>query len=221
MIPMNTRRKCVIVGSGGHARVLAECLLMQQTYEIIGFLDTDSERRGMRFFGIEVLGGEELMPTLLAEGVRTAVIGVGGIGDNTPREKVFSKLLTAGFEIAGVVHPSAQISSFASVEASAQVLAGTHLGPASSIGRGAIINTGAIVEHDCRVGDFTHVASGAILGGNVMLGDYAHIGSGAVVLQSLFIGDGAIIGSGAVVTRDVPPGDVVAGVPAKRLNKTQ
>ena len=221
MLPMSAQKKCLIIGSGGHAKVLADALLLGDTYETVGFLDRDPARQGMKFLGIEVLGGEELIPKLLAQGVHTAVIGVGGIGDNIPRERVFSKTLAAGFDIVGVVHPSALISAFASVEASAQILAGAHIGPSSSIGRGTIINTGVLVEHDCRVGDFTHIASGAILGGNVTLGAHVHIGSGAVVLQSLSVGDGAIVGSGAVVTRDVPPGDIVVGVPAKRLIKTK
>lgn len=45
----------------------------------------------------------------------------------------------------------------------------------------------------------------------------ASIGSGAVILGGVTIGAGALVGAGAVVTRDVPPGDVVAGNPARYM----
>jgi len=48
----------------------------------------------------------------------------------------------------------------------------------------------------------------------------ASIGSGATVLCGLTIGEGATVGAGSVVTKDVPPGAVVAGNPARVLRTT-
>ena len=214
---MKTLQKCVIIGSGGHARSALDALLASGLYDVVGFIDVDPDMKGRSCLGVEVLGGEEQHSRLLASGVHTAVIGVGGIGDNTARERVFIKTAASGFQIVGVVHPSAVISPYASVDPTAQILAGAYIGPVSSVGLGAIINTGAIVEHDCRIGDFAHLASGAILGGGVTIGHHAHLGSGAIVRQSLSVGDSAIIGAGAVVTKNVSHGDVVVGIPAKRL----
>ena len=216
---MRIRQKCVIIGSGGHARSILDALLASGLHDVLGFIDVDPVRKGMTFLGVEVLGGNEQLPLLLESGVHTAVIGVGGIGDNTARERVFIKTAASGFRIEGVVHPSAVISPYASVDPTAQILAGACMGPLSSVARGAIINTGAIVEHDCLIGEFAHLASGAILGGGVTIGHHAHLGSGAIVRQSLVVGDSAIIGAGAVVTKNVTHGDIVAGVPAKRLVK--
>ena len=215
---MKIRQKCVIIGSGGHALSVLDALLACGVHDVIGFIDVNPDMKGRKFFGVEVLGGNEQLSILLASGVHLAVIGLGGIGDNTTREKVFINTSASGFRIEGVVHPSAVISPHASLDPTAQILAGACLGPASLIGRGTIINTGAIIEHDCRIGDFVHVASGAVLGGNVTLEHASHLGSGAVVRQGLTIGVRAIVGAGAVVTKDVPPGVKVAGVPAKPIS---
>lgn len=212
----------MIIGSGGHARSVLDALLASGSNDVVGFIDVNPDRKGAAFLDVKVLGGEEQLPGLLASGVHAAVIGIGGIGgigDNAARERVLIKTAASGFRIEGVVHPSAVISPYASVDPTAQILAGACIGPLSSVARGVIVNTGAIVEHDCLIGEFAHLASGAILGGGVTVGCHAHLGSGAIVRQSLFVGDSAIIGAGSVVTKNVTHGDIVAGVPAKRLVK--
>jgi sugar O-acyltransferase (sialic acid O-acetyltransferase NeuD family) len=87
------------------------------------------------------------------------------------------------------------------------------------IGRCFHANLYSYVEHDCIIGDFVTLGPGAKVNGNVTVGDHAYIGSGAIIRQGITIGACAIIGMGAVVVRDVPPGAVIAGNPAKPLNK--
>jgi acetyltransferase-like isoleucine patch superfamily enzyme len=82
-----------------------------------------------------------------------------------------------------------------------------------------IINHGAVVDHDCEVGNFAHIAPNATLGGGVRIGDLALIGAGATILPQTTIGEGAIIGAGAVVVRDVGAGTVCAGVPAVSIER--
>lgn len=215
---MSGLEKCIVLGAGSHARVVLDALILEGSREVVGVIDPAPGLKGSRILGVEVLGGNECLPGLLDSGVRTAVLGIGGVGDNRLRARVFNETTASGFDIVGVVHRSAVLSPFASVDPTAQILAGAHVGPMAVIGRGAIVNTSAIVEHDCRVGAFVHVASGAVLGGNVALGDFSHVGSGAVVRQSLSVGTAAVVGSGATVVRDVSDGDVVVGVPARSLS---
>jgi acetyltransferase-like isoleucine patch superfamily enzyme len=85
------------------------------------------------------------------------------------------------------------------------------------VGRGAILNTGASIDHDCELGDFVHVAPGARLAGGVRIGAHAHIGIGSCVIQNLVIGSHAVVGAGAAVVRSVEEGAVVGGVPARPL----
>jgi len=85
-------------------------------------------------------------------------------------------------------------------------------------------NLYSYVEHDCVIGDFVTFAPGVKCNGNIVIGDHAYIGSGAVIKQGqpgrpLIIGEGAVVGMGAVVTKDVAPGAIVVGNPAKPLVK--
>ena len=80
-----------------------------------------------------------------------------------------------------------------------------------------IVNHGAVVDHDCVVGEFSHIAPHAALGGAVQVGRHVLVGGGATVLPGLRIADDVVIGAGAVVCDDLLHAGVYAGVPARRL----
>lgn len=200
------------LGAGGHAVSVVDAVLSSGLWEIVALLDREPQAFGI---DLPVLPDGEL--ERLREEVDHAFVGVGGIEDPGPRVEVFERLRAAGFELPAIVHARASVSPFASVGAGAQLLAGVVVNAGASVGEGAILNTGAIVEHDCRIGAHAHVAPGATLGGEVIVGDRSHVGMGAVVLQGLTVGTGALVAAGAVVTRDVAPATRVAGVPARPL----
>ncbi len=85
------------------------------------------------------------------------------------------------------------------------------------VGCGCIVNTAAVVEHDCRLDNWAHLSPRAILGGGASLCEGAHVGLGAVVLPGMAPGSWAILGAGAVMTRCIPPGVTAVGVPARAL----
>ena len=89
------------------------------------------------------------------------------------------------------------------------------------IGDYCILNTGSILEHDCKLGNGVHLMPGSVVGGNTVIGDFVSVGLNATILPQLKIGEGAVIGAGAVVTKNVNKNEVVAGNPAKLLKKSQ
>ena len=89
------------------------------------------------------------------------------------------------------------------------------INPSVSIGKHCIINSGTIIEHDCKIEDFVHICPGASLAGGVEVGEGSMVGIGSTVIQGIKIGKWATIGAGTVIVEDVPDFAVVVGVPGK------
>jgi sugar O-acyltransferase (sialic acid O-acetyltransferase NeuD family) len=202
-------RSCVILGAGGHASVVLDALQLSCPELVIEVWDDDSSKAGARLLDVAVKA-----PIGAASGLRRTCHVA--IGDNTARGRLGEAVASAGGSLLAIVHPAAQVSRHAVVEDGVFVAAQAVVAPQVRLGRGAIVNHAAVVDHDCQVGMWTHIAPGAILGGGVRIGEHCLIGSGAVILMGVSVGDGAIVGSGAVVLHDVPARETVVGVPARR-----
>jgi UDP-perosamine 4-acetyltransferase len=186
-----------------------------QGYEIVALLEAQRSLWGTNVLGVEILGDDSLMNELKGRGFSHAFIGLGTIGDARPRQLLFEKVSSFGFQIVPAIHAAAVVSPSAKVGVGPTIMAGAVINADAVIGNNVIVNTGAIVEHDCVIGDHAHVATGARLAGGVYVGPGSHIGLGALIRQEIRIGAGAIVGAGAVVVKDVPDGTTVIGVPAK------
>jgi sugar O-acyltransferase (sialic acid O-acetyltransferase NeuD family) len=217
---VTANRRCVILGGGGHARVVIDSLLEMGAGLPYGILDSDRSRWGQELYGVPFLGGDDLLPKLAQEGVEAFVVGLGGTGDNQPRRRLFEWGLSCGLEPLTVIHPSAICSRWSEIGRGDAILPGAVVNAGAKLGENVIVNSGAVVEHDCVVGDHAHIATGAQLASAVAVGPGAHIGAGATVRQCITIGGGAIVGAGAVVVRDVAAHAIVAGVPARLLSET-
>jgi len=206
----------VIIGAGGHGRVVLEILRAAGVHRVIGFIDADPLLVGTRILGVDVLGPINLLSRLKQQKkIKGAIVGVG---DNRARQELGRVVIQAGLECVSAIHPKACVAPSATVGAGAVVCAGAVVGTEARVSDLVIVNTGAVVDHECEIGEAAHICPTAALAGRVKVGAGAFIGLGAKVIQCLTIGDHATVGAGAVVIRDVGPNVTVVGAPARVLS---
>ncbi|MFM5968339.1 MAG: acetyltransferase [Micrococcales bacterium] len=203
--------KLLMVGAGGHARVLQE-LLAEAGIALSGYVAPagDSLLHG----DLARFDESALTDGTLASDQYLLVNGIGSAGATTVRAQVFAKLKSAGFSFLQLEAQSAHVSASAVLSEGVQVMHRAVVHTDAFVDDNTIINTGAIVEHHNRIGANCHIAIGATLSGQVTVGAGTHIGANATVIQGVKIGENCIIGAGAVVLSDVPDNHTAVGVPA-------
>jgi sugar O-acyltransferase (sialic acid O-acetyltransferase NeuD family) len=203
--------RLLIVGGGGHCKVVIDALLSRGVAaDALHLADDDARLHGRSVLGVVVRGA---LAVALPAGGEFHV----SIGHNTARERVARCCGEAGLRPRTVRHPGAVIAPSSTLGAGSFVAAGAIVGPSARIGEHCIVNHGAVVDHDCVIGACSHVAPRATLGGAVRVGARTLIGAGATVLPGVEIGDDCVVGAGAVVLGDVPAGATMVGVPAQRI----
>ncbi|MCG3136215.1 MAG: putative acetyltransferase EpsM [Phycisphaerae bacterium] len=205
---------CVIIGAGGHGRVVLDVLRQQTQHNVVGFLDSNSSLHGQRMDGVQVLGSIDLVPMLQRNGIRAAFVA---IGENGIRRQFMEIVIKSGLELINAVHPSANIASNVNLGRGVLVAAGALVCAHCQIGDGVILNTGSIVDHETMISTCVHVCPGAKLAGRVTVESGAFIGIGATIIQRVRVGHDATVGAGSVVLCDVEPMSTVVGVPARHI----
>ena len=204
-----------IWGSAGHAKVLAS-LVRSIGGDVIATFDNDPGASALA--GVPLFVGSAGFAAWLAQtSAPGAVRGLVAIGGQRGADRLALQSLFArhGLVLEPIVHPAASVCGSARLGAGTQVLARAVVAADAVLGAACIVNHAASIDHECVVGDGVHVAPGATVCGLVTIGARAMIGAGAVVLPRRSVGEDAVVGAGAVVTRDVPPGAVVRGNPAR------
>jgi UDP-perosamine 4-acetyltransferase len=205
-------RDIVILGAGGHAKVVIELFRAMGGWRILGLLD--SGRAAQTVLGLPVIGDDGDLPRLRRDGVTAAFVAIGG---NALRERLGAALLSQGFEMPAAVHPAASVSPSARIGAGVAIMAGASIAAETTLRDLSIVNHGALVDHDTLIGVAAHVAPGCAMAGSVQVGDRALVGVGSAVRPGIRIGADSVIGAGSAVVADVPEGAIVGGTPARPL----
>lgn len=211
--------RIVIIGAGGHAQVIADCILRRHerdaSVSLVGFVDDRASIRGELILGFPVLGSLRELATIPHDGVVVA------IGDNQTRAQIFAWLQKQQETLVNVVHPSAIIAPDVRLGVGIMICPGVVVNSGSVIGDNVIINTGSTIDHHNQIGAHVHIAPGVHLAGNVHIHTGVFVGIGASVIPSRLVGEWAIVGAGAVVTTDLPPWTTNVGVPARTIKSRE
>lgn len=202
--------RLIIVGAGGHGKVIADNAL-KNGYKDICFVDDT------------IIGDVAECPVIgtcssiehLNDGITDFVIGVG---NNAVRKEIAKKY---NVNWVSIVHPSAQIAFNVEIGKGTVIMANAVVNVCATVGEHCIINTGAIVEHDNVIEDYVHISPNAALGGSVHIGTLTHIGIGATVKNNIDICSDCTIGAGAVVIYDIEKSGTYIGVPAEKIKKAK
>jgi sugar O-acyltransferase (sialic acid O-acetyltransferase NeuD family) len=201
-------RSVVVFGAGGLAKSLIDLMRSTGEYDPLCVLN-DRPDRLADILGAPVLGGREYLTPLREVGVPYAVNAVGAVRRIADRIAIAELLAERGYEQPALVDPTAYVAPSATLSPGAQVFAGAAVCSGARLGRSVIVNTNAVVSHDCVIGDYVHVAPGALLAGEVEVGQASLIGMGVTAVVYLKIGSSVIVGNGAVLNEDVPDGTIV------------
>ncbi len=205
----------VVIGGGGHAKVVISIIKKINNFKIIGY--TGPEDRG-RILGIDYLGNDDVLRQVKRDHPSSsAVISIGMLKnlDAQKRKQLFELAVTLGFKLPPVTSPDAIINENVKIGDGTVVMDGVIINSGTVIGEGVILNTSCSIDHDCKVGSFTHVAPGATLSGGVTVGKNVLVGAGATVTQYKTIADNVLIGAGSVVTQDFTEAGIYVGNPAR------
>lgn len=209
-------KKVLLICGGGHAKCVIDAMRLGRKYSPAGVLDI-LERIGQSVLGVKILGADKELGAFRKRGFSLAFVALGSAGDPYRRIALAGVAAKAGYKFPNIVHPSATVSSHATLGNGIYIGPGAIVNAGAVIGDCCIINSGAVIEHDCRLGEYVHVSPGAVLSGGVEVGDRSHIGSGACTSHYLKIGADTVVGAGSVVVKNLPARAVCVGNPAKKI----
>jgi UDP-perosamine 4-acetyltransferase len=205
--------KIVIVGGGGHAKVLISILKKNADFEILGY--TDPKDNGC-ILGINYLGDDSILKSIIEKNRGcSAALGIGNVSVVKHRNKLAKILEDLKFNIPIIISKDAIINEEVKIDQGTVIFDGAVVNSGASIGKYSIINSNSTIEHDCKIGDFVHIAPGVTLSGGVKIGNNSMIGTGANVIQSIIIAENCMIGAGAAVINDCIISSTYLGVPAR------
>jgi acetyltransferase EpsM len=203
--------KVVVIGHGGHSKVVSDIIRATKDLQIIGYLDNKYEK-------IQVMDNIICGPVGAAKQLKEEndnVKFVMAIGDNKVRKLVVEKLGISTNDYLTIVHPNASISPSAKIGYGTVVMPQAVINADVIVGNHCIINSCSVVEHDSLLNDFVHLCPNSTIAGTVEIHEGSCVGSGATIIPNRRIGEWTMIGAGATVINHLPANCLAVGTPAK------
>lgn len=208
-----SERAYIIIGAGGHAKVIVDILTMSNK-KIYGFFDDYAKILGEQTF----LGPVAELNQWTVEEKKKYKFLIA-IGDCIARKRIAEEIDLPNELYGKAIHPNASIAEEALIGQGTVVMANAVINVGSSVGEHCIINSASVIEHDCKIKPFVHISPGVCLAGGVKIGTGSHVGIGAQCIQLKNIGDWCTIGAGSTIVGDIPAHTLSYGSPAKIMKE--
>jgi len=204
------KRPLVIIGSGGQGANIAS-IAIDSGIIVDSFIDEVFHKK-------EYLGFRVYNSFSHIKDVKNFSFAIA-IGDNFKRQQLFDKLSKRfpemNFPI--IKHPSAVVSSFASLKQGSILMPSTIVGSNTKIGRFCILGNQSCLGHDSNMSDFSSLGPGSITGGSVVIGKRSFIAMKSSIKQGIEVEDDSVLGSSSYLNKDLPKNSIAYGTPAKKI----
>jgi acetyltransferase EpsM len=200
-------KKIILIGNGGHAKVIRDLVKKSESYQLVGYLDDAIVRKSY----INEIVYDSL--TNISNYYRTHHFIIA-IGDNNKRQQIVHRFANIKLNYATLLHPTATIGSNVKIDQGSVIMPNTTINADTTIGKHCIINTMSCIEHDNKICDYVHIAPNATLTGNVVINQGAFIGASTTIIPNINIGKNVIVGAGSTVIKDIADNQTVYGSPA-------
>jgi len=207
-------KNVIVYGAGEFGSLISNIITYHSDLNIVAYGDDNTKKIGQSIDETPVFGDEDLLKFAQENGVKYAI---SSIGNNKLRAEKYSFLKNKGFQMLSLVHPQALIDTKVTYGDNVIIEMGTAIHTNSSIGNDVFLGGDALIGHHNIIGNHVLVGGNVSFGGAVIVEDYVSIGVGASIKPGVRLGKGSVVGVGAAVVKDVNPGDVVVGVPAKPI----
>ena len=208
-------KKIIVIGAGGHAKVVIEILKQNENFKIIGCTDPNL-KKGELINDIPILGDDRILSNLISKGIDGAIVA---LGDNMLRCKLYNYIKIFKFELINAISSFTNISTSVELGKGIVIMPGVIVNTSSIVDDNVILNTGSTVDHDCHVYSHAHICPGSHVGGNVTIGEGAFIGIGCNIAPGVSVGNWAVIGAGSTVIKDIPEYSLAVGTPARVIRQ--
>ena len=192
------KKKIILIGSGGHARVVIDAI-EQSNYDLKGIIDVNYNKKKEFILGYKVIGNFEKLKKFNSKKYFIFV----SIGDNQIRKRYFNKVKKQGFKIPNIIHPTSTISKYAFLGKGVFINTKVIINASARIKDNAIINTASIIEHETVVGKNCHICPGVKLAGRVLIGDDTMIGLGTNIIPNIEVGKNVKVGAGLTIKKNI------------------
>lgn len=205
----------IIFGTGNQAKVVTDLIKQMGTHNIVGYYHHYIEEETI-VNDMKVICNEKSSHRL-----REIPYGFIAIGNGYYRKKMvdFIQDIHPTMTYPILQHPFTCIHPDVSIGEGTLIMPGCIINVGCNIGKHALINTRASLDHDTVIEDYASIAPGVVTGGNVVVGHCSWVGLGSSVIQECKIGKHTVIGAGSTVIKNIPEYTLAFGVPCKVQGK--